>query len=269
MKLFGIAGFALALFCTIGGARADDDLSRRSLEALVEDLAEINQPAPGLAGTAVYSAFITEDSVAVLQSGILGSAPPAIPAPMRELVRRGTAALPILMRHLADKRPTKLVIDSNLLMWRIFDEEYDPRTRVARSACDSACTESLFKRARAFRDAYTVKIGDVCFVLIGQIVNRNLTAVRYQPTGGLVVNSPIEKPSLAERIGSDWGNVDAPGLEASLRADVQAGNQRLFFEPALARLRFYFPDAYAALDGEDARKRAAFEADEQKGRAGK
>jgi hypothetical protein len=188
MKLFGIVGFALALLATIWVARADDDLSTRSLDALVEDLAEINQPAPGLAGTAVYSAFIAEDSVALFQSGILGSPPPVVPAPMRELVRRGTAALPILMRHLADKRPTKLVIDSKLLMWRILDEEYDPRMRVARSTCDSACAESLFKRARAFSDAYAVKIGDVCFVLIGQIVNRNLTAVRYQPTGGLVVN---------------------------------------------------------------------------------
>jgi len=41
---------------------------------------------------------------------------------------------------------------------------------------------------------YTVKVGDVCYAIIGQIVNRSLMAVRYQPSAGLVINSPIEMP---------------------------------------------------------------------------
>ena len=269
MKLLNVAVVTLALLGATAGARADDDLSKRSPDALVENLAEIDQPSPGLAGTALYAAFIAEEADPVFQGGVLGSPPPVVPPSMRELVRRGIAALPSLIRHLADKRPTKLVIDDRLLMWRVFDEEYDPRTRPPREACDSACIEKQFKRGRAFRGAYSVKIGDLCFVLIGQIVNRDLTAVRYQPTGGLVVNSPIETPSLAERIKTDWGNIDATNHEASLRADLQEPDAAWRYGSALVRLRFYYPNAYAALDGEDAKKRAAFEADEQKRHAGK
>jgi hypothetical protein len=64
----------------------------------------------------------------------------------------------------------------------------------------------------------------------------------------------------------DWTNLDARSHQASLLGDIEAGNG--YFAPsALRRLRFYYPDAYAALGGEAARKRAAFEAAEKKRRA--
>jgi hypothetical protein len=110
---------------------------------------------------------------------------------------------------------------------------------------------------------YQIKIGDVCFVLIGQIVNRNLNAARYQPTGGQIVNSPIVKPSLAEKVRADWAGLDAKGHETSLREDLKT---RPLFGDALVRLRFYYPNAYAALDGDDAREREKFEAEEKQAR---
>ena len=106
-----------------------------------------------------------------------------------------------------------------------------------------------------------MKVGDVCYVLIGQIVNRQQVAVRYQRTAGLVVNSPIEVPTLAEKVRNDWGNADAEILEASLLSDIRAANhpKRIskvvytarFVNPALERLRLYFPDTYNALEGND------------------
>jgi hypothetical protein len=85
----------------------------------------------------------------------------------------------------------------------------------------------------------------------------------------LVVNSPIEAPALAERVRSDWGNVDAEILRASLLADIHAANQprrisradytRRFVNPALERLRLYCPETYASLDGDYLKKRRAFE----------
>jgi hypothetical protein len=50
---------------------------------------------------------------------------------------------------------------------------------------------------------------------------------------------------------------------ASLRTDLKT---RPFPGEALVRLRFYYPDAYAALDGDDVAKRKKFEAEEQKAR---
>jgi hypothetical protein len=246
------------------------------LERLVSDLALIDAPAPGLTGMANYSTFMAEDEEPGFSGGVLGVPRPTISPQMRELVRRGLAALPVLIRHLDDRRATKLTIeDSQILTYRVFGEEYDPRTR---PACYSACWQDRREECAAcvrerrkqeeqwppIDGAYQVKIGDVCFVLIGQIVNRNLNAVRYQPSGNQYVNSPVERPSLAEKVRADWAGLDAQAHEASLRADV---NTHPLFREALARLRFYYPTAYAALAGDDAKKREKFEVDEKKARA--
>jgi hypothetical protein len=112
-----------------------------------------------------------------------------------------------------------------------------------------------------------VKIGDVCYALIGQIVNRNLCPVRYQPTAGLVINSPIEAPALIERVEKDWGGLDVTAHKASLIADAQSGDHVRAFGPALVRLRFYYPDDYKRLKTGDLKKRITeFEADERKPR---
>jgi len=120
-----------------------------------------------------------------------------------------------------------------------------------------------------FEGRYTVKVGDVCYALIGQIVNRRLLAVRYQTSGGLIVNSPIEAPVLIERVQEDWGAGSADILKASLQDDIHATSpskeisQELvterFINPALARLRLYFPDVYDSLTGSDLEKRKKFE----------
>jgi hypothetical protein len=91
---------------------------------------------------------------------------------------------------------------------------------------------------------YTLRVGDLCFVAIGQIVNRHLNAVRYQPSGCLVINSPVETPSLAESVRKDWKGLTAEQHKQSLIRDALAPAYDA--DPgALVRLWFYFP-----LDGE-------------------
>jgi len=88
------------------------------------------------------------------------------------------------------------------------------------------------------------------------------------------VNSPTEAPVLAENARKDWGRADAETLRQSLLEDIhatkrprqitRAGYTERFVNPALERLRFYFPDAYDALKGDDLKKRKAFESQETK-----
>jgi hypothetical protein len=88
-------------------------------------------------------------------------------------------------------------------MFTLFSDEYDPRVP---HWFDQEEPKNWPKPVeKSFDGRYTVKVGDVCYVLIGQIVNRQLVAVRYQPTAGLIVNSPIEVPPLAEKVKNDWG----------------------------------------------------------------
>ena len=147
---------------------------------------------------------------------------------------------------------------TSFIMWAFFGEEYDPRERSAVRRSQSLL--GVYPGAPVLGNSYVVQVGDLCFVLVGQIVNRRLTAVRYQPTAGMIVNSPVESPSLRERVVRDWGSLDAAQLRASLLADIAVANGLRAYGPALRRLRFYFPDAYVSLSGLDLEKRKQFEA---------
>jgi hypothetical protein len=247
--------FALATI-----ASAADDLSATPVEKLIDELAQIDTQAPGLHGTALVLGFIAEDKPSQFGGGVLGSPAPKIPPQMRELARRGPTVLPQLISHLDDKRPTKLAIGKDFFMFRYFSDEYDPKNRPKTEA--SRRRKNLEKK---FDGGYTVKIGDACYAVIGQIVNRRLFAVRYQPTAGLVINSPIEVPVLIDYVKKDWDGLDVAAHKASLIADAQSGDDVWDFGPALVRLRFYYPEDYKRLKTGDLKKRiTAFESDETK-----
>lgn len=248
------------------------DYSRVPIDQLIDDLTLIDSQAPGIDSGAVYGGFIADDGPGAFEMGVLGRPQPTVPPQMRELVRRGANALPTLIAHLNDARPTKLAVGTddkntgqkivgvNFFMFSVFSNEYDPRvplTPAQVKARNEAEGRSFFDRS--FNGRYTVKVGDICYVLIGQIVNRQLLAVRYQPSAGLVVNSPIETPSLAEQVKNDWGDADADALKRSLLVDLREGKQPYRCGSALRRLRFYYPDTYNSLQGDDLTKKRDFE----------
>ena len=252
----------LGVYVTPGPARDD---SNASVAQLIDDLTQIDSQAPGINSAAIYDGFIAANTPGSFEGGVLGVAPPRVPPQMSELVRRGPVALPELLEHLDDRRPTKLEVGNDdsprsshqvgvdVFAFSFFSDEYDPRLPRKRGPTPME---------KGFRGRYTVKVGDVCYVLIGQIVNRRLLAVRYQASAGLVVNSPIETPALAEKVRNDWVNTDSEVLRASLLADIHAANHpgeinRVY--PALERLRLYFPDTYKALDGDNLKKKREFE----------
>jgi hypothetical protein len=273
----------VCLYLLLAGpaAAAQLDAIHASNEMLIDALVGLNSETPGIDQMGEYSAFMAEDGPPRFEVGVLGPPAPSTPPAMRELVRRGLAALPDLLRHLDDARPTGLSVGGNDLatleqqqrqarngpnQFMFMDElksgEYDARIRTAPwLTCDGDCSG----RGKEFSGPYVVKVGDICFVLVGQIVDRMLLAVRYQPTAILVINSPIETPDLARKTRQDWSGLTVADHRASLLADLRAAEEDEFAASgALARLRFYYPDAYAALSGDDAKKRDAFEAEEKK-----
>jgi hypothetical protein len=226
------------LFAPYGALAANSTPNFANLPAaqLIDDLVNIDAEAPGLHSTAWVRAFIADNSPAEFAGGVIGSVAPQNFPQMTELVRRGVGSLPLLIMHLDDKRPTKLTVGGNFFMFAYFSDEYDPKAQARR--------KRHARLEKNFDGKYTVRVGDVCYALIGQIVNRNLFAIRYQPTGGLVVNSPIEAPVLIKEVKRDWGDIDAKEHMASLLADARAGSTLWEYGPALRRLRFYYPDEY-------------------------
>lgn len=179
---------------------------------------------------------------------------------MKELARRGVSALPVLMKHLEDKRPTRLVIKplDKFFGGFYFKKEYDPKVPQKDSWGYLRDNEE-----KAISESHTIKVGEVCFAIIGQIVNRRLRAVRYQPTAITYINSPCEFPELAAKVRKDWEKVTPAEHEASLISDAKSEDGWVN-EEALRRLRFYYPEAYRRLKNKELTKRVAeFEEREQ------
>jgi hypothetical protein len=269
-----VVGFSVVI--GIGATRGGEpDATRMPDEALVNALIAVDTPTVGLSDTQWFTAFIADQDPPRFEEGLLGVPlpPPASPE-MRELVRRGAEALPTLIRHLSDARPTGLVVgvrqvtaivsdpghpsqevSVNFYRWMQYAEEYTPRSG-----------RDPFERAPILKpppEGYRVKVGDICFVLVGQIVNRRLDAVRYQASAGYVVNSPVVTPQLASRVRRDWAGANARDLETSLLGDIRGDDVDESFG-AFERLRLYYPAAYNALSGSDRARRDAFEETERK-----
>jgi len=171
---------------------------------------------------------------------------PATASPlMREIVRRGVAALPALLEHVSDERPTRLRVEHSGAfgdMW--FSDEYDPQNFTAEQQAMGVRTSlremNGFENTRPGK-RFTVHVGDLCYVAIGQIVGRSLSASHYQPTGCTVVNSPIQNPALAAAVRSDWTGLTADAHRQSLVDDsMSADNGRIVC--GIERLFFYYPD---------------------------
>lgn len=129
----------LGLIPSASASFADTHYSSAPLEQLIDELTFIDAPAPGLNSTAWFTAFVAEDKPPRFAGGVLGSPPPQTPQPMRELVRRGLRALPALIEHLQDDRPTRLSVGGNFLHVCLFRG----RVRLAESTAHTGSVRSL------------------------------------------------------------------------------------------------------------------------------
>ena len=90
---------------------------------------------------------------------------------------------------------------------------------------------------------YTVTVGDVCYVIIGQITNRTYLAAQYQPTACVYIISPTHDPKIAADVRAVWTSDDPNQmLYDSLRSDWESARAvSSCDEGALLRLGYYFP----------------------------
>ena len=245
-------GAALAIFVSLGAAHAQRptpadparDLSSVATEDLITKLQNESSQGIGTHETAWASGFMAINDEPKFNGGIMGSAKPVISPVMRELVRRGTASFPQLINHLTDSRPTKLTVGDGF-MGKWFSDEYDPRDHDPAKVPPGVTAASRFTtggKERKNFDTYTVKVGDLCFVAVGQIVNRQLNAVRYQPSLCLVVNSPVETPALVAAVKADWNRLTPADHQRSLEQDATGFSDPFTPPEALKRLLFYYPN---------------------------
>jgi hypothetical protein len=173
--------------------------------ALIDQLRNVSDEGPGMHSTAWASGFIAVDEEFAFGGGIIGSQTPSVDPAMRDLVRMGVRALPDLLNHLSDARKTQLKVWRNGGFgggaWH--SDEFDPRYRAAGRRPARVNQE----KEESIGGEYTLRVGDLCFVAIGQIVNRRLWVLRYQPSACLVINSPVQTPELACAVRKDWAGL--------------------------------------------------------------
>jgi hypothetical protein len=147
-------------------------------------------------------------------------------------VKLGVKAIPALLDHLTDDRRTKIVIEHGFGIGGLF---------VAQDKGEMA--EEKVGDGFGATTRYTVRVGDLCYVALGQIVNRGYTAVRYQPTAIIFATSVPRCKQLRADLVKEWGGLTAEKHRDSLakdldsdREDVRAG--------ASFRLAYYYPEAF-------------------------
>jgi ankyrin repeat protein len=160
---------------------------------------------------------------------------------MRKIVSRGAAAIPDLVAHLNDKRATKIKIEYDSAfggMWFAEEYDYNRRTRTEKS---QGINKDPFDEDRKRETKHTVTVGDLCFVALGQIVNRNFNAVRYQPTAIIIINSPTSSESLRNAIKKEWGELTPAKHKTSLISDFKEPDFEDRRTDAALRIGYYYP----------------------------
>lgn len=224
-----------ALFALLAVSKGDEQPIQESIEKLAktEEL--------GFGYSAMFSGdqFLPRRDSAQWNTGVLGSAPPKESEAMTLIVKNGAQAIPFLVKHLGDKRPTKIKPVSG--MWMGWNDEYDYNRRTRPEPPKGVNRWDSFDEEHHPRE-HQITVGDLCFVALGQIVNRNFSATRYQPTGGLIVNSPTYSEALLNVVRDDYRGMTEKEHRKQLIDDFNRPDHEFRRNGAAMRLAFYYPE---------------------------
>jgi ankyrin repeat protein len=230
-----------------------------NIPALIDQLTQVAESDIGYSSTITGSSFLPLDRQGHFQVGLLFQKPPAPSEAMREIVKQGAAAVPHLIAHLDDRRKTKIVVGHIASLGHdagfggiFYGNEFDYNERttktppLARQEGDEEDgLDQLFGRQAT--QSHTITVGDLCFVALGQIVNRHFNAVRYQPTAIIIISSPTNSPALIAAVKQEWGQLTPERHRVSLIADFLKPDSEGRRNGACKRLAYYYPDALEPL----------------------
>lgn len=180
------------------------------IRELIRKLATIDSPDFGMSSTMSGDAFLPIDDQSQVDSFLFTNHDLKSSAELRKLVQLGPKSLPFLLSALDDETPTQLTMthDGQFgVMWFANELWGNPINPTEQRVISKIPKIGMDDEKHV--DSYTVKVGDVCLVAIGQIVGRSYSTVRYQPTACIVINSPTHDAGLCEQVREIWGGGDA------------------------------------------------------------
>jgi hypothetical protein len=231
--LIVLLGMVQGSRCWAQAAKSHD----RDLEGLIDKLVETSELGFGYSTLSSGSQFLPYADSERIGTLVLGSRPPSKSPVLEAIVRNGASAVPFLMKHLDDQRKTKIEPVRGM-MWTAYDDEYDFNRRTRREKPEGV-NRHAFMENHPFEHQITV--GDLCFVAVGQIVNRSFNATRYQPSGGMVVSSPSYSRRLCEVVRRDFSVFSQEQHKALLIQDFLLPDREYRRIGAYWRLSLYYP----------------------------
>jgi hypothetical protein len=225
------------------------EVDAKKIRRLIAELATVDEPDVGFSPTVGGSAFAPIASSEQLGTFLVTDPGLKRNTAFTSLVELGPQALPFLLESLDDKTPTKLIMGHPTMMgdmWLSHEIEGNPLNSHEANVLSEVGAPLEEQGYETHVNRYTARVGDICFVAIGQIANRPYMAVRYQPTGCTVVNSTVFDKTLAAEVRAIWGKSDhRQKLLDWLLVDFRTLDCRFNGFPAGAamRLAYYFPDA--------------------------
>ena len=197
---------------------------RRLIDVDGEDLALVNE----LAG---------------IHGDVIGEFPEYRHPELSRIVMRGVDTIPNLIASLDNTRLTGIRIATRAdkaieghqptAVSIEFGRSYDPKLAVI--PIELECGH--INRGAQSVDEYTVTVGDICFFLIGEIVNRNNDPISMSNGQRVSVRSPSRCDAFSSATRREWQFLDSASHKASLVRDL---NCPWRLEGALVRLWFFY-----------------------------
>lgn len=238
------------------------DEKKRRIKQLIADLVGLSEPDYGLSSTLTGHAFAPLPGHTRFGAGLVTDHELKASESLRKLVEAGSDALPFLLEALGDTRPTKLKVNARGTPFFAHELERNVLNSIERRVLSQKWDKNDDDNDDGPSDprAYTLRIGDACFVALGQIVGRSYSAVRYQPSMMVVINSPVESKIMRERLWAIWKSEDptrklldsllldyaTEGIFNGRSLDGWAEGSDRQIEAAM-RLLYYFPDESAPI----------------------
>ena len=152
--------------------------TEREIVKLIARLSEVENPYVGLSPSVSGRSFSAMTGTEKIEARVLTEHRLKTPEPLKLLVQLGPEALPYLLQALDDKTPSKLKFEP----WKGFMNVGFPKDG----------------------QPYTVKVGDICYVALGQIIGRQYRYVNYIPSGTFCISSPVEDQELVKNVRAEW-----------------------------------------------------------------
>lgn len=203
-------------------------------QKLIGQLTDVNHQDIGYSGSVSGSSFLPLGQHET-HTILFGQGPNSESSAMRSLVKLGVKAVPALLEHLGDDRKTKIEIEHAGPFGGFFISQDE----------GEQAEENIGEGIRAGK-RYTVRVGDLCYVALGQIVNRPYTAVRYQPTAIIYATSVPHSKQLRAKLLKEWGGLTAEKHRDLLAKDLQSDSENVRNGASL-RMAHYYPEALEPL----------------------